>query len=510
MSTTKRVIKNTGFLYIKMAVTVFISLYTTRLILNSLGASDFGIFNIVAGTIGLLGFLNSTMANATQRFMSYAEGEGDIENKRKIFNVSIVLHLIIAFFTVLLLVAVMFPLFDGIINIDNNRIYAAKIVYGSLIISTLLTIINVPYDAVMNAHENMLYYSVIGIIDSIFRLIVALVCVYTTHDKLIVYGVLMMIIPLLTLSVMKIYCHKHYEECVYSLKKYWDVKLVKQIASFSGWNFLTAISSLFSVQGVGLVLNHFYGTVLNAAQGIAQQLNGQMSSFALNMMKALNPVIVKKAGAKNVNGMNTVTIAGCKYSTYLMLFFAIPFIIEVSYVLEIWLREVPEWASVFCVLQIIQTIISQMANSASTAVYAQGDIKGYAIYKSIMNSMPVLLTYLAFRLGAAPYWLYVPMIVVWAVGGNVVIITYAKKKCGLKINEFIKGVIFPVLGVSLIMSICGIMPTVFMSSSFIRLVLTCLLTTIGMVIAMCIFGMETQEKEQIKTIVASYFIKSNI
>ena len=235
-----------------------------------------------------------------------------------------------------------------------------------------------------------------------------------------------------------------------------------------------------------------------------------MSSFALNMMKALNPVIVKKAGAKNVNGMNTVTIAGCKYSTYLMLFFAIPFIIEVSYVLEIWLREAPEWASVFCVLQIIQTIISQMANSASTAVYAQGDIKGYAIYKSIMNSMPVLLTYLAFRLGAAPYWLYVPMIVVWAVGGNVVIITYAKKKCGLKINEFIKGVIFPVLGVSLIMSICGIMPTVFMSSSFIRLVLTCLLTTIGMVIAMCIFGMETQEKEQIKTIVASYFIKSNI
>ena len=507
MSTTKRVIKNTGFLYAKMGITVFISLYTTRLILNSLGASDFGLFNIVAGAIGMLGFFNSTLANATQRFMSYAEGKEDLENKIKIFNVSIILHLTIAIITTLLLIVVMRPLFNSILNLDINRIYAAKIVYGSLVISTFLTIINVPYDAIMNAHENMLYYSIIGIFESILRLIVAYMCVYTSHDKLIVYGILMAFIPMITLSIMKIYCHKHYTECVYSFKKHWDFGLVKQIASFSGWNFLTAISSLLSAQGIGLVLNHFYGTVLNAAQGIAQQLNGQMSSFAMNMMKALNPVIVKNAGARNMLAMNNATIAGCKYSTYLTLFFAVPFIIEMPYILKLWLKNIPEWTSVFCVLQIIQTIICQMANSASTAVYAQGDIKGYAIYKSIMNSMPVLLTYISFRLGGGPYWLYIPMIVVWAIGGDIVIIVYAKKKCGLLINKFFSGVVLPVLGGALTMYISGMTSTFLMPSSFLRLIITCLLTTVGMLIAMCVFGMQAQEKEQIKAMITSYIYK---
>ena len=169
MSTATRVVKNTGFLYVKMGITILVSLYTLRILLASLGAADYGIFTIVGGAIMMLGFLNSTMANATQRFMSYAEGEGNLEKKTKIFNVSLVLHVLIAALTALMLLLFFFPLFDGILNIQPDRVPAAKIVYYCLVFSTMLTIVNAPYEAVMNAHENMLYFSIIGIFESLLK-----------------------------------------------------------------------------------------------------------------------------------------------------------------------------------------------------------------------------------------------------------------------------------------------------------------------------------------------------
>lgn len=482
-----------------MGITVFVSLYTTRLILASLGSSDFGIFNVVGGAIGMLGFLNSTLANATQRFMSYAEGEGNIDKKKEIFNVSISLHLIIAGITGLILLSIMPFLFDSVLNIETNRIVAAKIVYSSLIISTLLTIINVPYDAVMNAHENMLYYSIIGVFESFLRLAIAFACVYSSSDKLIIYGVLMACVPFVTLSIMKIYCHKKYEECVLQPRKYWDLKLVKTIASFSGWNFLTAISSLLTAQGIGLVLNHFYGTKLNAAQGVANQLNGQLSSFSITMLKALNPVIVKNAGAKDVESMNSITLAGCKFSAMLIMFFAIPFMIEMNYIMSIWLKSVPQWATTFCVLQLVQTIICQLANPAATAVYAQGDIKWYAIFKSIMNIMPLLLTYISFCLEASPVWLYIPMIAFWAIGGDFIIVTYAKKKCGLMVSEYLKNVAIPITIIGISMLMIGYLPKIFISESFVRLVITSGLTSSVLFFTCYMWGLKKSEKEIVKS-----------
>lgn len=494
MSTTSRVVKNTGFLYVKMGVTILVSLYTLRILLASLGAADYGIFTIVGGAIAMLGFLNSTMANATQRFMSYAEGEGDLEKKKKIFNVSIILHVLIALLTCVLLLLVFYPLFNGILNIQADRVYAAKVVYFSLIFSTLLTIVNAPYDAVMNAHENMLYYSIIGIFESLLKLLIAFYCVYTSDDKLIVYGLLMAMVPVITLTIMKVYCHKHYEECVIAPRRYWDYVLIRRIATFSGWNFLTAVSSLLTFQGLGVVLNHFYGTVLNAAHGIAMQVNSQLSQFSVNMMKALNPVIVKSAGAGNYEMMNRVTIAGCKFSTYIMLFFAIPLIVEMPYVLKIWLVDVPEWTILFCILQIVVGIICQMANSAATAVYAQGNIKWYAIYKSIMNILPVILTYVSFALGGAPYWLYVPMVIIWGIGGDLVIVRYAQKQCGLPVMEFVKGVLTPVVGVSVVMLLMGALMTCLIEESFFRLLSSCVMTTIGLLISLLLFGMSRDER----------------
>ena len=505
MSTASRVIKNTGFLYVKMGINVFISLYTTRIILESLGSSDFGIFNVVGGAIGMLGFLNSTLAYATQRFMSYAEGEGKVINKIKIFNVSITLHLFIGFITAIALYFLMPFLFETILNIDPCRVFAAKVIYFSLIISSIFTILGVPYDAVINAHENMLFYSILGVFESFLRLSVAFVCVFTTDDKLVVYGILMAFIPLLSLVLMAFYCHKNYTECILRPIKYWDNKMVKTIAFFSGWNFLTAISSLFSIQGLNLVLNHFYGTKLNAAQGVANQLSCQLSSFSSNMLKALNPVIVKNAGSNDLHAMNRVTLSGCKFSALLIMFFAVPFIIEIKYVLGIWLTVVPEWTAVFCVLQLIQTIICQLANPAATAVYAQGDIKGYAIYKSIMNILPLILTYISFMCGASPYWLYIPLIIFWAIGGDIVIIKYAEKKCFIKMSDFYRSVFLPVFYVLCSMFLIGCFPLLFLHASLVRLFLIFVLTTISMLFMVYRFGLNNIEKEFIHVVMNKFF-----
>ena len=487
-----------------MGITMFVSLYSTRLILASLGASDFGVFNVVGGAIAMLGFLNSTLAHATQRFMSYAEGEGRIDKKRSIFNVSVVLHVVIALATILLLFVAMPILFNRAFNLEENRVYAAKIVYLSFVFSTVLTIINVPYDAVMNAHENMLYYSIVGIFESLLKLGIAFYCVYTTKDKLIVYGLLMAGVPLITLSIMKVYCHRHYDECIIAPRRYWDGGIVKQITGFFGWNFLTAISSLFSAQGIGIVLNHFFGPILNAAQGIAQQVNGAVTHFSGNMMKALNPVIVKNAGSKNIHSMNRATLAGCKFSSFLTMFFGIPLIIEIHFVLSVWLKDVPEWASIFVVLQLIQGIIVQMANSASTAVYAQGSIKEYAIWKSVTNSLPVLLTWIAFRLGGGPLWLYIPMIVVWAFGGDFVILYYANKQCDLSIRDYLNQVILPLLFTAIGMIACGIIPFLLLNEGWIRLLITCIATTIGMCFVCWFYAITAEEKEMLMRFVLSF------
>ena len=499
-STPTRVVKNTAFLYAKMIITMVISLYTTRLILASLGASDFGIFNVVGGAIAMLGFLNSTMANATQRFMSYAEGEGGEVNKRTVFNASLVLHVVVAALTVLLLLAAMWPLFDGVFVIHPDRLHAARVVYYSLIFSTVIGIISAPYDAVMNAHENMLYYSVIGIVEALLKLAIAVACVYANSDKLIVYGLLMASVPLISFAVITTYCHRHYSECVIAPRRYWNRGQMRRMTGFFGWNFLTAVSSLLSAQGIGVVLNHFFGAVLNAAQGVANQVNGTLANFSVNMMKALNPVITKSAGARNQNAMNKATLAGCKFSTLLLMFFGIPLSLEVHYILSIWLKEVPAWTSVFVVMQMTQFVIVQMAASASTAVYASGDIKHYAIWKSVMNASPLLLVWLAFSWGGSPAWLYVPMIVVWAICGDVVIVYYAHKKCGLPLGAYLRSVLLPLICAAAVCLIVGLLPVLLLPPSLLRLALTCLATTTGMLLSARLFLLTSEEKTILRSI----------
>lgn len=410
MSTSKRVIKNTGFLYAKMGITMFISLYTTRLVLNALGASDFGIFNIVGGAIAMLGFLNASMASATQRFMSYTEGEGNKEKQKKIFNISVVLHFCIAWVLGLVLLIIGYFFFDGILNIEADRIYAAKVVYGSLILSTMFTVMTVPYDAVLNARENMLYYAIVGIIESLLKLLVALAVVYIAGDKLILYGILMACIPFLIMTIMRVYCHKKYEECVIAPRKYWDKHLMKEISGFAGWSFFTSAATMITMQGAAILLNIFFGVIANAAHAIANQLAGQVMVFSNNMLKALTPTIVKSEGAKHRDKMLEITISGSKLSFMLLALFALPLCVETPAFLSIWLKKPPEYAVLFCRLVLIRLMITQLHVPLVTAINAGGKIKAQSVSISLITFFVLPLSAFFYYLKAPVYILYIVLI----------------------------------------------------------------------------------------------------
>lgn len=422
---------------------MFISLYTTRLILNGLGATDFGIYNIVGGAIAMLGFLNGAMAGATQRFMSYAEGEGNKEKQRFIFNISIILHTIIAFVVGIMLVCAGFFFFRFLLKIPDERIFAAQIVYFCLIVSTIFTIMTVPYEAILNAHENMRYYSIIGIFESFLKLLVAIACTKTNNDKLVLYGILMSVIPLCSLSIMRVYCHKKYNECVISPKLYFSKPLMKEMTSFAGWNFLGSGSSLVGNYGIGIVLNHFFGALLNAALGIANQLNGFLLVFSNNMLKAVNPIITKSEGSGCREQMIIQSTTACKYSFLMLALFALPIIFETPYILSIWLVNTPEWAVIFTQLQLVRALIEQLTITYGVSINSEGNISSYNKICSVINLVPIIIISILFKLGAQPVSMYWVNILVWGIIYGWIRVFFMNKNCKMKYRYFFSDLLFP-------------------------------------------------------------------
>ena len=502
MSAASRVIKNTGYLYLKMAITVFISLWTTRIVLNSLGALDFGTYNIVGGAIAMLGFLNSTMTSATQRFMNYAEGRGDKEHQKSIFNVSILLHYGVAILFCLLLLLAAYPLFHGVLTIRPDRLYAAKVVYVSMMLSTMFNVMSVPYNAAINAHENMRYFAIIGVFESLLKLLVAFATIYVLGDKLIVYGILMACIPFVTLTILRIYCHRHYEECVVSLRRYFRKDLFREMTSFAGWNFLGSTSSLIGNYGMGVVLNHFFGTLLNAAQGIANQLNGQLLSFSNNMLKAASPLIAKNEGAGDRSSMLQVSMLAHKYSFFLLAILAIPAIIEMPFLLKVWLKNVPEWAVVFTQLLLFRSLIDQSVAVFHTSIAAEGHIAKYNKLVVLFDILPILVTCLLFANGYSPVMMYVVMIVIMGFGKGGLKVYFMKRNCGMRLSEFVQLVLVPISVVSFLAFFAGFIISYSFDTGWMRLGIVLLCEGIVFLISTWYFGMTGKERIAARNIVS--------
>jgi len=449
MSTSATIVKNTGYLYGKMAITMFMSLYTTRLILNGLGEKDFGVFNIVGGTIAMLSFLSGPMAQATQRFLNYYEGDDQIEKLKTVFNTSFFLNTCIGIIICLFLEIAYFFIFDSVLSIPEESILAAKWVYQFTVISTLFTIISVPYEASLNAHENMFYFSVVGIIESVLKLGTALYVVQTGYDKLIIYGLLMATISFVKVFMMRLYCVKNYSETNLNVRKYFNKKMVKEMTSFAGWSFIGSIANLASSQGSAIVMNNFFGVRVNAAQGVANQLSGQLMSFSNNLIKALNPVIVKREGASDRNKMLEATLTGSKLSFLIMAFFFCSFMIKMPYILSLWLKTPPEYAIIFCRLLLIRMLFNQLGVTFGTAIGAVGKVKGITLSYTVLTFLVLPICYLFFKLGFdATTFYYIYLFADFILLG--ISVFFMKKLCGMSIKFFIIDVFIKCISITLI------------------------------------------------------------
>jgi O-antigen/teichoic acid export membrane protein len=497
MQAAHRIAKNTGILYARMAITVFISLYATRLVLAALGIADFGLFNVVGGVIAMLGFLNSSMAAATQRFVSFAQGAGDLEKVKRIFNMSTVLHAGIAVLMVLVLEIAGYFFFNGILNIAPNRLEVAKIIYHFMVASTFFTVLSVPYEAVITSHENMMFYAILGVIESVLKLAIALYLAHSAYDHLIAYGFLMAALSIFLLVLRRIYCHRYYAECVLDFRKYYEKSLLKEITSFAGWSLLGSASSMIANYGQGIVINVFFGTVVNAAQGIAGQINGQLNVFATTLIRALNPIIDKSEGAGDRFLMLKATMMGSKVSFFLLMILYIPFFLELPFIFKLWLKNVPDYAVIFCRLLLIKSLIEQLFITLVSAIAAQGSIKRYQVWSSILVFFPLPISFILFKFDFPPYMLYVVFIIYTVISsGN--ILYYAKLNCQLSVREFMTNVVLRCFVSFILVFIIASVPSLLFEISLFRLSLVFIMSFILSFIIIYLIGFSNSEKLNVK------------
>ncbi|MGN6435065.1 MAG: hypothetical protein ACTHMM_00975 [Agriterribacter sp.] len=498
--------------YGKMIITIILALYSTRVVLSGLGASDFGIYNLVAGVIAMLSFLNTSMTISTQRYLSYYMGGKDFEKLKAVFKSSVFLHLIIAAIIVLILEIVGIYLFNNVLKIPADRMNAAKIAFHCMVASTFFSINAVPYDASINAHEDLGFDAIIGVLDSLLKLAIAFWILETNYDKLIMYGALIAIVTVIIRVIKSMYCLKRYTECKVSLfnTENFNTSIFKEMISFAGWNTFGAIMSVCRNQGIAVVLNIFLGTVVNAAYGIANQVNSQVSSFSGSLTKSLNPQIIKSEGEGDRERMLRLAMTASKFSFFLFLFFCIPLIIEMPYVLTIWLGNVPEHTVAFCRLALIVSLMLQLSNGLMIAIQSVGKIKTYTTVVSFLLLLNLPISYLMLKMGFAPEYVFIVAIVLEATA-LVSRVLLAKMITGLKPALYVLRVLMPsVICFVLIFLISSCSTLLFQQPSFFRFLTTCAISVTLLPFIIWFSGTDKGEKIKIENLMKALATKLSV
>ena len=487
-----------------MVITIVVTLYATRITLQALGASDLGIYYLVAGVISMLSFLNTAMAVSTQRFLSFYLGQKNRDILKEIFDSSIVLHMLVGIALVILLEIVGLFLFNGILNIPVDRIYAAKIIYQFMILNMFLTIVSVPYKAIINSHENMLAISIINILESIGKLIIALLIIRYTRDRLILYGFLLSVLTFLVFISMRQVSRTKYIECrgkiIFNKKN----KFMKELSSFAGWNLYGILSGIFRGQGITLVLNHFFGTVVNAAYGIASQVNGQISNFSSNLLMAFNPQIMKSEGSGERERMLILSKTTSKFSFFILSFFTIPLIIEMDYVINLWLKEVPEHTIIFCQLILVLTLIGQLTIGLQSSAQAVGKIKVYQFVIGTINLSAPVIGFFFLKYGIWDAYIVIIVTIFVEIVAGISRILFLRYLAGMSIRSYVLDVIKPAILISLfVFFVTFEFNKLLVVHDFLRLVITVGLSSILLILGIYKFGLSTLEKKKILNLVGN-------
>ena len=409
----KRIAKNTLFLYFRMLFLMAISLYTSRVVLNTLGVEDYGIYNVVGGIVAMFGFINGSMSSATQRYITFALGKGDKKRLQTIFSTTLQIHTLIAGIIVLLGETIGLWFLYNKMQIPVDRMDAAFWVLQSSIISSVIMIVSVPYNADIVAHEKMSAFAYISILEAVLKLAIVYMLVVFAFDKLILYAILILAIQILIRFCYSIYCNRNFEETKY--KHIWDKALFMEMTGFAGWSLFGNLSAVLFGQGLNILLNVFFGPVVNAARGVAVQVQGAIQQFVGNFQIALNPQIMKTYAKGELSEMHKLMFRSSRFSFYLLFFLSLPVLFETNFILTIWLKTVPENTVVFLRIIICTSLIYTLANPMITANQATGKVKLYQAVCGTILLMILPISYICLRLGCPAYAVFVVHFVMEAI-----------------------------------------------------------------------------------------------
>ncbi len=492
---SKRIAKNTLLLYVRMLLTMFVGLFTSRIVLDTLGVKDYGIYNVVGGVVAMFSFFTSSLSSAISRFLTYELGRNNISRLKIVFSTSLNVLFILALLIIILAEVLGVWFLNEKLNIPIDRMNAANWVLQCSIGVFMLGLISVPYNAAIIAHERMSAFAYISILEVTLKLTVAYLLYISPVDKLKTYAVLLLIVAFIIRIVYGLYCTRHFSECKYQL--IYDKGLLKEMTGFAGWNLMGSGAYLLNTQGVNIITNLFFGVTVNAARGIATQVDAVIKQFVTNFTTAINPQITKSYAQGDKDYMFTLVCRGAKYSYFLMLFFAIPFIYETDKILQIWLKEVPGFAAIFLRLTMLGSMFDILGNSTANATWATGNVKRYYIIVGSVGCLVFPISYILFKLGMPAYTSYIAFIVIYLI--VIFLKLYIiKGLLDFPIKKYNKEVFFRIIPVSILAFIIPGIYYLLTPSSFSRMIVIFLLSSLSMFFTVYLIGLEKSEKELVK------------
>lgn len=402
----KQIAKNTLFLYFRMIIIMAVSFYTVRVVLVTLGVTDFGLYNLVASFVIIMVFLDSTLASGTQRFLTFEIGKNDLQKLKQTFSTAMLIHIALAIFILIVGETVGLWFLYEKMNIPADRFDAAFLVYQFAIFSTMITVMQVPYNALIIAHERMHIFAYISILEVILKLLIVYLLVISFYDKLVTYAILMFLVSVFIAFIYRTYVIKNYEESHFEFS--FDKNIVKSMIHFSGWNIFGTLGSLLSVQGINIILNIFFGPVAVAARSISMQVSGGLNQFVNGFQQAITPQITKLYAANQLDEMNNLLYQNSKYAFLLLWFLALPVLMQTEYILSLWLVEVPQNTIVFCQIIIIHSLIYAIMRPFIMAIHAVGNMKPINLTAGIILMLVIPISYLFLKYN---FPIFTPLIV---------------------------------------------------------------------------------------------------
>lgn len=491
----KRIAKNTLLLYIRMGIMMIISFFTARITLEALGVVDYGINNVVGGLVSMFSLISSSLSSSVSRFMTFGLGKGDKKELNTIFSTSINIHIILAFIIIIAIETVGVWFLNNKMVIPIERLNAAHWILQSSTILFAVGLMSTPYNAAIIAHERMDVYTYFTFFDVLSKLVTIFAIKYYGGDKLILLAIISLIPPLIKQFYFWNYSKKHFEECTYHAV--WDKRVFKEMFSFAGWNFIGCTAGLTKDQGVNIAINMFTGPAVNAARGIAMQINGIIGQFIGNFLAAITPQIIKEYAAGNLKRMHALVFKSTRFSYYLFLFLSIPVLLEVETILYIWLGQVPEHTVLFTRLVIILSLAEIISNALIRSQEATGKIRNYQIVVGGILLMNFPISYVLLRMGYFPEVTVIVAIIISQIC-LFARLAFLKNMVKLPVKSFLKDVYCNVIIVSAIAFIAPFFCHIFIGGQYLRLFVVCIVSVITSGLTIYFIGCNKDERNLAK------------